>query len=80
MLGVEVHPKYWVAGWYDIIGFALATGVPLNGSKDRGLNWRGEPRFRSMDEVIEDNAELVKILAYLRANYTEDAWAEIGRK
>jgi len=64
-LGTEPHPKYYVESWYDLFGFALACGIPLDDAR--------------MDEMA-DGANKRTILAYLRAHFTADCWAEIGRR
>lgn len=67
-LGVEVHPKWWVEGWYDFIGFLVATGSPLGGEE-----------LRKKVEELNDPA-MTKILAYLEEHFTSDNWTEIGRR
>ena len=68
-LGVEVHPRFWVEGWYDTIGFQIAMGSRL-GSE--------ELRERVRDYPVR--GRLPEILEYLERNFTSDAWAEIGRR
>jgi len=63
-LGVEVHPSNWCFGWYDIVGFALAMGKS----------------FAEIREFCEDYEDLHPIIDYLDANFTTNAWAEIGRR
>ena len=64
LLGQPVHPKRYVIGWVDSIGLALACG------KD----WAWMRNTWDKD----DYADELKLIDYLEANYTPDAWAEIG--
>lgn len=68
-LGVEVHPKWWVDGWYDSIGFAIATGTAL-----------GSQELRDRVAGYPDQGRLPEILAYLEEHFTSDSWTEIGRR
>lgn len=61
-LEVDVHETRFVAGWYDIFGLAMALGVHIGEEK--------------MDEIAGEDKHLRKILAYLRENFTDDAWYE----
>jgi len=63
-LGVEVHPQYWVHGWYNTIGLMLSVGK----SWDEGR------------EIFKDSDVLLPIIDYLEANFITDAWAEVGRR
>lgn len=85
-LGVEVHPTEYVNWWVDNIGYALAMGVPLVGSKKlhNGQDFSLESLFDA-DWATHENqrfrdtyARHVKIVAYLRENFTECAWAMNG--
>jgi hypothetical protein len=69
LVGEPVHPKYWLCGWYDIIGFAIATGKALGSAE--------------LDERMKDYVDepvLMQIYEHLKANYTSNAWVEIGRR
>lgn len=59
LLGREAHPKYWVEGWYDIIGFALACG--------RDWDW-------IVDTAYPDDYSGRKIVGYLREEFTINTW------
>jgi len=63
-LGVEVHPEYWVHGWYNSIGLMLAMGKSWDECR----------------EIFKDSDVLLPIIDYLEANFITDAWAEIGRR
>jgi len=65
--GVVPDVKMYYHGWYDFIGFLIAVGKPL-----------GSAELRKSCEDL--SPEMVAILDYLEANYTSDAWAEIGRR
>lgn len=65
-LNAPCDPKFWVDGWYNMIGFRLAIGVPLDDEK--------------MTKACEDGGgHLPAILEYLRTNFTSDCWYEHGR-
>ena len=66
LLGVDEDPEWWVHGWYDSIGFRIATGQPL-GSEDLR---------KSIHDTGIDNLD--RILRYLEENYTSTAWSKIG--
>ena len=68
-LGVPVHPKDYVAGWYDTIGFAYACGKTMDQVVD---TYR---QYYEFDPTEEDRKRLV-IAKYLRENFTTDAWCE----
>lgn len=57
-LGIEVHPRQYAFGWYDIIGFGLACG-------------RGFDDF-IFDEEFSDNTR--EIARFLRDHYHHRAW------
>ena len=63
-LGVEMHPKKYVKGWFDSIGLALAYG--------KDWAW--------IKNTFNDDVALMKIALYLEANYTADAWSLIRGK
>lgn len=52
--------QYYCLEWYDRIGFSLACGRTFAELKDRYVN----------------NPEMLKIVVFLDANYTVNAWAE----
>lgn len=69
--GVEVHPKYYLADWYNVIGFVIACGKGELGSqelRDFIVGWA------PLDS--EYSAELLKVLDYLEEHYTSNAWYE----
>lgn len=91
MLGVKVHPENYVNSWVDNIGFSLAMGVPLVGEHIRpnGEVFKMEDIFdtawaeRGEEDVRVEKRKVVerhlKILAYLRENFTSTAWAMNGQ-
>lgn len=62
--GEECDPKLWFRNWYNTIGFLLATGS----------DWA------KIRETYDDSPHMLEVIEYLEANYTFDAWAEIGRR
>jgi hypothetical protein len=61
VLGVQPDPVLYYHGWYDFIGFGLATG-------------RTWPELRAI--TIETGDEVMTtIVDYLSSRYTPDAWA-----
>lgn len=85
----EPNPEHYCKGWFDIIGFAIATGTPLNSPKmtEKITNWWGDINaIETAGETTETIAyykkkvdNMLKILTFLRANYTDNAWAQIGK-
>jgi hypothetical protein len=74
-------PVGYQRNWYDSIGYALAVGVPLEGTNDKGQSM--EHLFRLNDD-LEEGAAAIRdririIINHLRENYTSDAWAMNGR-
>lgn len=72
LLNVEVHPRFYCTecNWFDTIGFFIATGIPLHSEQ--------------MMQKIVDHCNgfldtFLKVLRYLRDNYTDDAFATIGK-
>ena len=81
---VDVDPKYWVAGWYNVIGFLIALKGYALGSRELRLavvSWYDTPLYRRDEkqrrEYLKDQ---LLILKYLEKHYTSDSWAEIGRR
>ncbi len=77
LLDIEEHPRCYVIGWFDCIGWLIAC------KNDCDL---GTPKLRA--ELLEwfdggTNEErylqMVKCLDYLEANYVSSSWVEIGK-
>lgn len=62
LLDEEVDPKYYVRGWFDIIGFRIAMGKEL-----------GSDELRESVEDL-DSEDMMKCLNYLEEHYTSKAW------
>lgn len=79
LLGKEEHPKLYVAGWFDSIGFSLAMGKTFDEIVEK---IEGDIATEKPEDAPykENDRELLKCAKYLRENYTENAWAEIGRR
>jgi hypothetical protein len=67
--GWDVHPTQWAYGWYNCIGFAIATGKPLGSQELRD-------EIASMPYMPE---ALLVILDFLEREFTDNAWVEVGR-
>ena len=77
LLGVEVHPQYYVAGWYNCIGFLIATKDEcVLGSQE--LRNAVEEWFSDGDDN-ERKEDMLKMLAYLEENYTSAGWYKTKR-
>jgi hypothetical protein len=57
---LEVHPKHYAKGWYNIIGFGIAIGNDL-----------GSEKLRDFCDDVEDMPEILK---FLEERFTSDAW------
>lgn len=67
-LGVPVHPKQYVAGWYMSIGFSLACG--------KDWDYIESTLQQYADEGDEADKQALACCKYLRENFTADAWCE----
>lgn len=90
-LGVPCDPVKYVLNWYDTIGFALAMGVPLTGARADGRTMENTFGWKELLEKNETYSgkpldaegrefytQRLKVLEYLRENYTSESWAMIG--
>jgi hypothetical protein len=67
---LPVHATNYCLGWFDVIGFGIAVGKPL-----------GSPELRAfVANMPQESARLLQILDFLEANYTSNAFVEIGRR
>jgi hypothetical protein len=64
--GWTVDEKLYAHGWYDSIGFQIATGKDLGGEELRNR----------LKEYYDENDELLRILSFLEEHYTSTAWYE----
>lgn len=62
LLERPVDEKFYVCGWFDSIGLALALGKTWDEQR----------------EIFKDSPEAQKIITYLEANYTANAWYQHG--
>lgn len=60
LLNVPCDPMEYVHRWYDTIGFGLAMGKT----------------FEQLKDIYKGLPNTIKIIEYLEAHYTSDAWAE----
>lgn len=83
LLGVEIHPVKYVRGWFDFIGFGLATGSTFADIRQRIAEISGEqPRPEDSAEYTAARLkywrEMRVCCDYLDENFTPDNWVEIG--
>lgn len=79
LLDCEVDPKYYCTkcDWYNSIGFLIALGTELHSEKmdDKIREWcMWEGEF-----LAEEHTVKVQVLNYLRENFTDNTWTEIGK-
>jgi hypothetical protein len=76
-MGVLINPENWAFGWYDSICGRLAYGRTFEEIK---ANFEGEIEYaRALPPSMRDSKirfyeNLIKILLFLKDNYTHDAW------
>ena len=58
MLGVDVDPKLYAFGWYDVIGFRLAMGQS----------------FAQIKAEVQNYKPMPQICDWLEENFVPDAW------
>jgi hypothetical protein len=77
-------PKHWLADWYHVIGFLIACkdGCSLGSDKLRAEihTWYTTGLYLNEPDHMEYLANMLQILDYLEANYTSNAWVEIGKR
>ena len=56
--GVKPHEKYYWHSWYDCIGLLCAVGKTWDQQR----------------EILADDPALLRVIDYLEAHYTTDAW------
>ena len=68
------HEKWWVEGWYNVVGWGIAVkGHPL-----------GSPELRAYVSKITDHdatrkVKMLRILDFLEDSYSSNAWVQIGK-
>jgi hypothetical protein len=67
----------WHHGWYNYIGFHLAMGWSF---ERLGQDIEGEILCAKDRSAINYWGHMQDILNWLAANFTPDAWAEIGKR
>lgn len=72
--GVDPDPVKYYYGWYDCIGFRLAMGKTFAEIIEQFNEYIAESRSSEYYVVM------IEIAKWLDANYTTDAWREIGRR
>jgi len=58
--GEPPDAEWWLWGWYDILGLALACGKTWN----------------EIRTILEDASKLHKVVDYLEERYVSDCWFE----
>lgn len=91
----DCDPKYYYKGWFDAIGFSIAMGASLGSKKlkeqwptkeeisDLGMEEARAEWERRVSKWPEDEAHMQRmgeIRLFLEREYTDSAWAEIGRR
>ena len=74
LLGEAEHPTMYVRGWYDYIGFGLATG--------KTFEWLIGDINRCIDEYADEKdywQDMLKIANHLQEHYESKAWWEPKR-
>ena len=94
-LGREVHPKLYVNGWFDYIGFRLSCGksfadiaaeIAADLAECERQPATDVPAGASYDAAdlqaarLEYYRDMAKICDFLAANFVADSWVEIGRR
>lgn len=74
-LGQPCHPKYWLVGWYDYIGFRLAVGSTFDKLIAEFQDYLVKDA-KSGDESFKKTALLLACAIYLRDNFISNAWRE----
>jgi hypothetical protein len=76
--GVDVHEKYYFCGWYDYIGYLLATGRSFADIEQLILKNLFERKSvgdsRHAKQEREWSAEMLQVNNWLRERFTTDAW------
>lgn len=73
LLKIPVDKVKYCYGWYDAIGFRIATGKTMGEIKAEFIEYANEDKGEGYYEIM------LKIIAYLDENYTSSAWARIGK-
>jgi len=74
-------PKHWAYGWYDYIGFKLASGRTFQQITDDIRAFIIKDRTKpDAAEWLEIDYVLLRINHFLLENYQSDCWVEIGRR
>jgi hypothetical protein len=77
LVGQSVHKTRYCLGWFDAIGFWLASGENWAQVRERHTRWRGETEGLSAENEAAHNAYydgLAKILDWLETNFTVECW------
>jgi len=68
-LGKQVHPEKYCCGWFDTIGYLIASGRPLGGDE---LRIKVNEWYEHSEEKLQ---VALKILTFLEENYTSTRWS-----
>lgn len=75
-LGYECHPTNWLFGWFNDIGFWIATGRTWEQIRIDYKNRIEEALKKEDKEYADFISVLIKILDYLELNFIYRAWWE----
>jgi hypothetical protein len=78
LLGLPVHPEYWVRDWDNVIGFALACGKTMDQVREMLLQYREKAIKKNNEDGANYYRDLLKIQEYLDQNFTVNAWYQVG--
>jgi hypothetical protein len=78
LLGEPVDPVNYVLGWFDYHGFMLAMGRDWAYIREAIRERRAEYYKKGNLMCVEVMEDYFRVLDYLEANFTPNAWAEIG--
>lgn len=67
-------PVQWHNGWYDYIGLCLALGDDWDKIRQGIREWEKD------GSISPYAAHMIEICDWLEANFTPNAWVEIGRR
>ena len=72
--GEEPDKKRWLWGWYNVVGFGLAMGRDWTQLREQFAEDSAED-----EESVEFCCSMLRVIDWLEANFTANAWAERGR-
>jgi len=78
-MGVEFSTEHWCCNWYNVIGFLVAMGSPLESEKmiEKIEEWY-EPisGLEKLEDREAAKQEMLKILNFMRENWRSSSYRE----